>query len=162
MKTARVISHYRLVFAFFALLAILGFTQPVLADFYVVPIGGPRISASDVVELQYSEIYPNSSATNDMRITKSGGIIHNFTVPTGKVLVITTIKVYPQVLGNGSIALNVLGGREYFVVSQSQPTQLQFPSGLVIGPEVQLSVYNYPGSAASIRVSICGYLADDK
>jgi hypothetical protein len=167
MKAVRVMSNYRLVFAFFALLSILGFSQPVLADFYVIPVGGPRIRPSDVVELMFGPI-AKGTAASPTRITKSGKKINDFTIPIGKVLVVTLIRVEPASLGGTEGIFVSFFGKLGFgpfridvLLSQYEYSDLPYPSGLILDPEVPLSVAYWGGSPGTVTVRFFGYLTDD-
>jgi hypothetical protein len=88
-----------------------------------------------------------------------------FTVPLSKVLVITTVIIFPQSPGAGTLFVTLIqnsASRHYWVVPNSGPTQLQFPTGVVIAPGYQLKVQNGVSSAGAIRVKIMGYIAKDK
>jgi hypothetical protein len=134
------------------------------ADFYVIPVGGRSVNPSDVVELGTTSIGPGSY-DNLSRISTAATNLGDFTVPDGKVLVISIVQIFPTNPTPGSLQVRLdqdTRARRYWVVPSDQPTQLLFPAGLIIAPGYTLEINNYAASASSIRVNAFGYITDDK
>ena len=92
-----------------------------------------------------------------------------YSVPAGKVLVITTVRIYPVNPGSGTLDVQLgqrIGGtdraREHWLLPNSEPTQFDFSPGLVIASGSTLLVRNRPGSAGPVYVGISAYEADDR
>ena len=104
------------------------------------------------------------------RASDDGSGTPNFSVPEKAVLVINKVHIFPLTLGAGTISLELrqqrpeqsLFIRSRWLVPRDQPTQLDFPTGFVIGPGHALSIRNLDTSDATVRVRIYGYLAKDR
>lgn len=118
---------------------------------------------SRIKDLGTTEIAPGD--TEDvLEISPEAVNVGVFTVPPNKVLVITSVQIFPQNPGAGTLKVRLIQdsrAREYWVVPNNLPTQLHIPTGLVIAPGYSLKIENYPDSAGSIRVKIVGYIARD-
>jgi hypothetical protein len=83
-----------------------------------------------------------------------------YTVPGSQNLVITSIDITPD-LNCGSPTSVTLGGvstRTWVVASQAM-THLPYPSGIVVGPGISLSVFvPQVGQACAVTVDLNGYL----
>jgi len=136
-----------------------------LADFYVIPTVGRSIPPSNVLELTYASMNAGGSA-GFMKINKLGVTAGVFQVPEGKVAVITTVQVFPQNPGAGTIYLTIrhhVEDRYYWVLPNSEPTQLHFSPGIIVGGAFYtLGAVNSVSSAGAVRVKMYGYLTDDK
>ena len=139
------------------------FPNQALADFFVIPVGGPSLKASDAVELGTTHIPADSSNSKDvLEITPRGANGGTYTVPDGKVLVINSLQIFPQSLGTGTIRLYLIQNsvsRKFWVVPQSGPTFMNFSPGLIVDSGYRLEIRNSTSSAAGIRVSMYGYEA---
>lgn len=135
-------------------------------DFYVIPVGGTNIKPSDVVEL-YAQL-PRGEL-DDFRQRYPDGTLssESFVVPAGKVLVVTAIHLMPLtvVFKDDEIRITLRQGyrtRLDCAAPQSQPTFIQFPSGMIIAPG-SISVYNSNlTNARTTNVYVYGYLTTDK
>lgn len=119
---------------------------------------------STIVGLETGFIDPGNTA-DLLEITPAAINAGVFTIPPKRVFVITTVSVFPVSLGAGEVIMELKQGiatRTAWTFPSAQPTQLQFPTGLVVGPGVSMSVANSPASAGTVQVSISGYLAKDK
>ena len=120
-----------------------------------------QTKSSNLKELGTTSIDPGDNA-DVVLITNqaaNGGV---YTVPSGKVFVITAVIVFPQSPGSGTLYVTLSqnsAARDYWVLPNSQPTELTFPSGLVIAPGYSMKIYNGSSGAGSIRVLINGYVA---
>jgi|SRR5580658_3073549 hypothetical protein len=93
----------------------------------------------------------------------NGGV---FTVPPGQKFIITTVDIIPAAAvpsaGFTTVTLIQSGaGREDWIVDNSLPmTQLQFPTGIVIGSgfSLQMSVFGENGMPTTESMDIHGYL----
>jgi hypothetical protein len=121
---------------------------------------------SVIKELGTSSLSPDSGTLyNMLEMTRDAGAVGAFTVPIGKVFVITTVMIFPQTPGAGTLYVQLFQNstaREYWVVLNSQPTSIQIPTGIVVGPEYTISIKNRSESSGNIRVSVFGYLAKDR
>jgi hypothetical protein len=94
----------------------------------------------------------------------NGGV---FTVPAGQKLVITSVDIIPAEASpsSGFTTVSLIqngAGRENWLVDNSLPmTQLQFPTGIVIGSgfSLQMSVFGENGMPTTESMDIHGYLA---
>ena len=127
---------------------------------------GPK--PSELLDLGIRETSPGRVAdvTGTSPTARNTGL---FTVPEGKVFVATSISVLPSQPGAGKIKGRLIqrrdGGsaaRDLWVVSNSGATQLEFPSGIVIGSGYSLHVENMDESAGPAIVWINGHLAEDE
>lgn len=113
-----------------------------------------------------TSLSPNSgNQYNMLEISRDAAAVGAFSVPTGMVFVITSVMIFPQTPGAGTLYVQLLqnsSAREYWVVPNSQPTFIQIPTGLVVGPEYTISITNRSESSGNIRVSVFGYLAKDR
>ena len=152
------------------ILVCLGFVsflpQHAVANFYVIPVGRPHINPSDVVEL-YAQL-PRGE-TKEFRQRYPDGTLssQSFVVPTGKVLVVTAIHLNPLTVYFKDDEIRIVLKQGYrtrldCAAPQSQPTFIQFPSGLIIAPG-SLSVYNSNlTNARTTNVYVYGYLTTDR
>ena len=115
-----------------------------------VDLGTPDIRVGDFAEA----VAALPDATN-------GGI---YAVPSGKVLVVKTVTIYPLAPGDGTLDIQLaqrIGAsdraREQWIVPNAKPTQLDFSPGLVVAADSRLIVRNRPGSTGEVFVSILGY-----
>ena len=99
-----------------------------------------------------------------------GGVSSKFTVPPNRILVISRVEVVPELPGPGTFATTLWQIRnddrrsflEYWVGPYDRATQLDFPGGMVIGPESSLALENDSGSGGPIRVTLYGYIQASK
>ena len=147
----------------FALLT--NFPAVAMAEFYVIPTVGRSIPPSKVLELTCASMSAGGSASF-FQVNKVGDTTGVFQVPEGKVAVVTTVQVFPQNPGAGTIYLTIrhqFEERYYWVLPNSEPTQLHFSPGMIIGGAFySLSAANGASSAGAVRVKMYGYLTDDK
>jgi hypothetical protein len=92
-----------------------------------------------------------------------------FTVPSGKVFVINSVKIYPLSPGSGVIDVTLRqkigvtnSERASWVLPNSQPTQLEYSTGLVVSSGFTLIIQNHSRSSGRIRVDVHGYVASDE
>ena len=132
----------------------------------VIPLVKNHISAispSDVLELGTSSIGPGTTA-KVLRITPTAANAGDYTVPTGKYLVITSISIFPQSPGAGNIDMQLIQNssiRSYWKIPNTQPTHLSFGPGMLIASGYSLDISNWGSSPGSIRVTIYGYLTNE-
>jgi len=134
----------------------------VRAEFYVIPVVGNNTSIpiTDVKNMSTTQINTNSTE-NVIEVTPGAASNGIFTVPNDKYLVITAISVFPVNPGSGTVQVQLLQNtlaRKYWVLPNSEPTQLSFGHGLLIAPGFALKIKNFTSSAGPIRVGVYGYL----
>lgn len=117
----------------------------------------------NMVELGTTLINPGDDA-DVVKITTTAANGGVFTVPADKVFVIKSVGIYPQNPGAGDIYLWLVQNnaiREYWIVPNDHPTQIQLPdnTGIVIASNYTLSIKNGNSSAGAIRVDIFGYIS---
>jgi hypothetical protein len=109
--------------------------------------------------------------TTEVVEVKNGADDSNkFTVPANNVLVISSAKVVPEKPGPGTVSVTLWyvesGNRtnvvEYWVGPNDEPTQLDFPDGLIVASESSLVVKNDIGSNGPVRVDIDGFIQAKK
>lgn len=89
-----------------------------------------------------------------------------FTVPGGKVLVITRVIIHPINPGSGTLQLVLLQSvrssedrtRQTWIVPSSRPTEFDFSPGYVISSKSVLKIKNDESNSGSAHVSIYGYI----
>ncbi len=118
------------------------------------------ISPSDVLRMGTTSIAPNS--TSDVveitpRATNAGQVV----VPTGKYLVITSMSVFPESPGAGTIEMQLIQNSSitaYWKLSNAEASHLSFGPGMLIDSGYALTIKNRVSSAGNIRVSLYGYV----
>jgi hypothetical protein len=165
-KRPQAISSRAITFCFLVV-AVLGSSIFAEAEnVVVIPLVKNHISAispSDVLELGTTSIAPGATA-DVVSITPRAGNAGDYTVPTGKYFVITSVTVFPQSPGAGKIQMQLIQNssvRSYWVLSNSQPTELSFGPGMLIAAGYSLNISNFASSPGNIRVAIYGYLTDE-
>lgn len=126
---------------------------------------GPLINVpSKIKDLGTTVVNPGE--TKDVvEISPQGANAGVFTVPSGKVLIITTVMIFPQSPGAGTLQVRLIqnsAARHYWVVPNNVPSQILYPTGLVIAPGYSLKMENYSTSSGSIRIIINGYISKNR
>ena len=113
-------------------------------------LGTENIAPGNTVEVRHG--------TND---AVSAGV---YQVPNDKVFVLTNISVQPINSGSGTLKVqfgqrigNQDRAREYWILPNSEISQLNFGPGIVISSSSKLIIENESNSAGSIFVKLYGY-----
>ena len=93
-----------------------------------------------------------------------------FTVPDGKVLVITRVIIHPRHLGPGELEIEFIqsaGGlpdriNQTWWVTNSSPNEFDFTPGYVISSGSSLKIKNETSSSGEVIVAFTGYVTADK
>ena len=126
---------------------------------------GPLINIpSKIKDLGTTIVNPGTSEPL-IEISPTATNLGAFTVPSNRVLVITAVMIFPQSPGAGTLKVRLdqnTASRHVWYVPNDVPTQIFYPTGLVIAPDYSLKIYNYGTSSGSIRVHINGYISKNK
>lgn len=121
---------------------------------------------SDFVELGTRLI--GSGAREDLqRTSPRAANLGPYTVPSDRVLVITSVKIVPDNPGPGTVKIDLLQKdpsidaiRRFWVFPADRPTQFDIlDSGIVVAPGFALSIRDAGGSAVAFRAYVFGYEA---
>jgi len=85
------------------------FVTKAFAEFYVIPVGSRTVDPDDVVQL-YTVSFPG--ALSEFKRMRANGVLTStaFTVPEGKVFVLTSVLNHPCVLNDGNVQIQLWQG----------------------------------------------------
>jgi len=94
---------------FILLFVIFMFVTKAFAEFYVIPVGSRTVDPDDVVQL-YTVSFPG--ALSEFKRMRANGVLTStaFTVPEGKVFVLTSVLNHPCVLNDGNVQIQLWQG----------------------------------------------------
>ncbi len=127
--------------------------QTLIADFYVIPIGQPGISASSVKNFQTS------------CLSSSGASETLYTVPEGKIFVVKRIEMLKCFNGAAAAQGRVKLGNNYerliVPTEENDPKAsiLKFDLGIVLHAGEKISLTRQAASSTSLMMIVNGYEA---
>jgi len=141
-------------------------TMRTLNEVFNAVNGTKPLPPSSIIELSTSAPVTAGSNLKMVRIAKTGSSTGSYTVPAGKVLVITDIGIFPESYSATSIITVALKQgtttRRTMRIRGDKPQNISLRSGMVFASGAELSTWNNsPGGSPGIRIFMQGYLVED-
>lgn len=128
----------------------------------VVPLIEDRSSAikpQAAVELSRS-LTNNNVSTGLSRVFPDGSSPSTYTVPEGKVLVITSVFIDPQTSDADPTVIRLMQdntSRQTWRVTSNFVSQFSYTPGLIIGAGSSVNAINFTTNSGVVRLSLFGY-----